>query len=346
MVVYTPTLRSRQNRTVAGKQHRHDHWIRAFVLSVRRAKCKEKLVITVQQLTKRYGSSVAVDHLGFSLEPGQITGFLGPNGAGKTTAMRLIMGLDRPDSGSALINGRPYRNLVRPLHEIGALLDARHFHAGRSAFNHLFALARSHGIGRARVDEVLSLTGLEAVGHKSPGAYSLGMTQRLGIAASLIGDPPILILDEPMNGLDAQGMSWMRSFLKQLAAEGRTVFISSHLMSEVAQVADRLIVIGRGRLVADTTVADFVAKAGGITILVRTPDPARLSAVLNQFTELVEFDAEQGILRVSGLELKEVGDLAAANGIVVYELSEQHPSLESAFLRLTHDSIEYAGKTS
>jgi ABC-2 type transport system ATP-binding protein len=303
-------------------------------------------VIAVQQLTKRYGRSVAVDHLSFTVEPGQITGFLGPNGAGKSTTMRLTLGLDRPDSGSALINGRPYRQLQQPLREIGALLDARKFHGGRSAFNHLLGLARTHGISRSRVQEVLALTGLEEVGHKSPGTYSLGMAQRLGVAAALLGDPPILILDEPMNGLDAEGMTWMRHLLQSLSHEGRTVFVSSHLMSEMAQLADRLVVIGRGKLVAETTVAQLVAEAGGVRIRIRTSDPERLSGLLKPRTTTVEFDVKNGVVTATGISLTDVGNLAAENQVVVYELTEEHPTLEEAFLRLTQNDVEYVGRIS
>lgn len=303
-------------------------------------------MIDVLELSKRYGSKIAVDNLSFSIDPGKITGFLGPNGAGKSTAMRLIMGLDTPDSGSALINGKPYRQLESPLRHVGALLEARSFHPGRSAYNHLLWLAQSHGIGRQRVDEVLELTGLADVAHKSPGTYSLGMAQRLGLAAALIGDPPALLLDEPMNGLDAEGMSWMRHLLPSLASEGRAVFVSSHLMSEMAQVVDRLIVIGRGRLVADTTVAEFVAQAGGSRIRVRSADTDRLAALLELSAATVHRDSNDGALIVTGLDLNEVGSLAADNSVVVFELSEEHPSLEAAFLQLTKDDVEYAGRIS
>jgi ABC-2 type transport system ATP-binding protein len=303
-------------------------------------------MIEVRELTKRYGLTTAVENLSFTVEPGQITGFLGPNGAGKSTAMRLIIGLDHPDSGSALINGKPYRELEHPLRNVGVLLDARSFHPGRSAYNHLLWIAQSHGIGRQRVDEVLDITGLTGVAHKSSGTYSLGMAQRLGLAAALIGDPPILLLDEPMNGLDAEGMSWMRHLLPALASEGRAVFVSSHLMSEMAQLADRLIVIGRGRLVADTTVAQFVAQAGGSRIRVRTADSDRLAAILEDRATTVQRDGSDGSIIVTGLKLNEVGSLAADNGVVVFELSEEHPSLEAAFLQLTKDDVQYAERVS
>jgi ABC-2 type transport system ATP-binding protein len=300
-------------------------------------------MIDLIELTKRYGSTTALDKLSFTIEPGQVTGFLGPNGAGKSTAMRVILGLDRPDSGTALINGKQYRQLRQPLHEIGALLDARSFHAGRSAHSHLLGMARTHAIARKRVDDVLEMTGLSDAAHKSPGTYSLGMAQRLGLAAALIGDPSILILDEPMNGLDAEGMSWMRSLLPQFAAEGRAIFVSSHLMSEMAQVADRLIVIARGRLVADTTVTDFVTRAGGLRVRVRTPNPGKLTTVLTSAGGSVVYDTGE-VITVSGIALDDIGDLAAQYQIVIYELSEEHPSLETAFLQLLQNDSELSGR--
>jgi ABC-2 type transport system ATP-binding protein len=303
-------------------------------------------MIDVFEVTKRYGATLALDNISFSVEPGRVTGFLGPNGAGKSTAMRLMIGLDEPDDGSALINGMPYRNLSQPLRQAGALLDGRGFHAGRSAYNHLLALATTHGIAKSRIDEVLELTGLSDVAHRRPGTYSLGMGQRLGLAAAMLGDPPVLLLDEPMNGLDPDGMNWMRRLLPELASEGRTVLVSSHLMSEMAQIADHLIVIGRGRLVADTSVPDFVARARGIRVRVRASDPANLAAVLKSHSHTVEFEPDDEAIVATGIELNQVGVLASVNGITVYELTAEHPSLESAFLQLTSDDIQYSGRSS
>lgn len=302
-------------------------------------------MIDITELTKRYGSKTAVDNISFSVDPGKVTGFLGPNGAGKSTAMRLIVGLDKPDSGTALIRGKPYRELRQPLREVGVLLEARDFHPGRSAYNHLLWIAQTHGIGRQRVDEVLDITGLADVAHRSPGTYSLGMAQRLGLATALLGDPPVLLLDEPMNGLDAEGMSWMRHLLPKLAAEGRAVLVSSHLMSEMAQLAGHLIVIGRGRVIADTSVKQFVTQAGGVRIRVRTPDPSRLSTILKDRATGVEYDAGNESLLVTGLSANEVGDLASSSGVTIYQLGEEHPSLEAAFLKLTNDELEFAGRT-
>jgi ABC-2 type transport system ATP-binding protein len=301
-------------------------------------------MINVLELTKHYGQTLALDDISFSVEPGRVTGFLGPNGAGKSTAMRVIMGLDEPDNGSVLINGTPYRHLSQPLRQIGALLDGRGFHPGRSARNHLLALATTHGIGQARVDDVLELTGLSDVADRSPGTYSLGMDQRLGLAAAMLGDPPILLLDEPMNGLDADGMSWMRRLLPELASEGRTVLVSSHLMSEMAQIADRLIVIGRGRVVADTTVPEFIDQAGGTKVRIRCADTDRLAMILQEHPDIEVVASVDGALVVTGIGLQQVGSLAAANGVIVYELSEEHPSLEAAFLQLTRDDVQFAGR--
>jgi ABC-2 type transport system ATP-binding protein len=301
-------------------------------------------MIDVLELTKRYGPTLALDGISFSVEPGRVTGFLGPNGAGKSTAMRIIMGLDNADEGSALINGTPYRELAQPLRQVGALLDRRGFHGGRSARNHLLALATTHGIGNARVDEVLELTGLTDVAHQSPAAYSLGMGQRLGLAAAMLGDPPVLLLDEPMNGLDAEGMTWMRKLLPSLASEGRTVLVSSHLMSEMSRIADRLVVIGRGRLVAETTVSEFIDQAGGTKVRIRCADTDRLATLLRERPETTDVTQIDGALVVSGIDLQEAGRLAAANGVVVFELSEEHPSLEAAFLRLTREGVQFAGR--
>ena len=297
-------------------------------------------MIEAHELTKDYGDKRAVDGLSFEVRPGTVTGFLGPNGSGKSTTMRLILGLDRPTSGSVTVNGKPYRKHAAPLQEVGALLEARSVHTGRSARNHLLALARTHGISRKRVDELIDLVGLHEVAKKRAGKFSLGMGQRLGIATALLGDPQTVMLDEPVNGLDPEGIHWIRMLLKRLAAENRTVFVSSHLMSEMSLTADHLIVIGRGRLIADTSVTDFLAGASKKLVDVRSPELERLR------TELagpgVTFDAaERGALEVHGLTAEEVGDTAAAAGIVLHELTPQQASLEEAFMNLTRDEIEF-----
>jgi ABC-2 type transport system ATP-binding protein len=298
-------------------------------------------MIEIEHVTKRYGEKVAVEDLTFSVKPGVVTGFLGPNGAGKSTTMRLILGLDRPTSGTATVNGKPYRDLPAPLHEIGALLEARAIHTGRSAYHHLVAMAETHGIGRKRVQEVIDLVGLTEVARKRAGGFSLGMGQRLGIASALLGDPSILILDEPANGLDPEGILWIRNLLKGLAAEGRTVFLSSHLMAEMAQTADHLIVIGRGRLIADTTVAEIVAQASkDAAVLVRTPQAAELREALVGKSVTVT-SAERELLEVHGLTSAEVGTTAARHGIVLHELVPQKASLEQAFMGLTGGAVEY-----
>jgi len=299
-------------------------------------------MIDVQGLSKRYGDRLAVDDLTFTVKPGIVTGFLGPNGAGKSTTMRLILGLDRPSAGRATVNGRAYRDFEAPLHEVGALLEARAIHTGRSAYNHLLAQAQTHAIGRDRVDEVIRLVGLESVARKRVGGFSLGMGQRLGIAAALLGDPATLILDEPSNGLDPEGIRWIRNLLKQLAAEGRTVFVSSHLMSEIALTAERLVVIGRGRLIADTSVEDFVRSASGdAAVRVRSADPARLAELLASQGAHVEDDGDA--LSVSGTTSEEIGRLALEGGIALSELVVQEVSLEDAFMRITRDSLEFRG---
>ena len=299
-------------------------------------------MIDVQGLSKRYGDRLAVDDLTFTVKPGIVTGFLGPNGAGKSTTMRLILGLDRPSAGRATVNGRAYRDFEAPLHEVGALLEARAIHTGRSAYNHLLAQAQTHAIGRDRVDEVIRLVGLESVARKRVGGFSLGMGQRLGIAAALLGDPTTLILDEPSNGLDPEGIRWIRNLLKQLAAEGRTVFVSSHLMSEIALTAERLVVIGRGRLIADTSVEDFVRSASGdAAVRVRSADPARLAELLASQGAHVEDDGDA--LSVSGTTSEEIGRLALEGGIALSELVVQEVSLEDAFMRITRDSLEFRG---
>jgi ABC-2 type transport system ATP-binding protein len=299
-------------------------------------------MIDVQGLSKRYGDRLAVDDLTFTVKPGIVTGFLGPNGAGKSTTMRLILGLDRPSAGRAIVNGRAYRDFEAPLHEVGALLEARAIHTGRSAYNHLLAQAQTHAIGRDRVDEVIRLVGLESVARKRVGGFSLGMGQRLGIAAALLGDPATLILDEPSNGLDPEGIRWIRNLLKQLAAEGRTVFVSSHLMSEIALTAERLVVIGRGRLIADTSVEEFVRSASGdAAVRVRSADPARLAELLAAAGAHVEDDGDA--LSVSGTTSEQIGRLALEGGIALSELVVQEVSLEDAFMRITRDSLEFRG---
>jgi ABC-2 type transport system ATP-binding protein len=300
-----------------------------------------RLVIDVRGVTKRYGSKVAVDDLSFSVAPGIVTGFLGPNGAGKSTTMRLILGLDAPSSGTVRVNGCSYRDLAAPLHEIGAMLEAHAIHTGRSAFNHLLALAQTHGIPRSRVEEVIELVGLREVARKRVGSFSLGMGQRLGVAAALLGDPATVILDEPANGLDPEGIHWIRNLLKRLAAEGRTVFLSSHLMSEMAQTAEHLIVIGRGRLIADTSVAEFVRRASSdANVRVRSPQAVELrDALARRAVEVTSI--EQGLLEVSGLTGEQIGEIALQARIVISELTPRQASLEEAFMSLTGESVEY-----
>jgi ABC-2 type transport system ATP-binding protein len=298
------------------------------------------VVIEARGLTKDYGDKRAVDDLSFTVRPGIVTGFLGPNGSGKSTTMRLILGLDAPSGGDVTVNGKHYREHRAPLHEVGALLEARSVHTGRSAYYHLLALAQTHGIGRSRVDELIDLVGLHEVARKRAGKFSLGMGQRLGIATALLGDPHTLLLDEPVNGLDPEGIHWIRNLLKGLAAEGRAVFVSSHLMSEMAMTADHLIVIGRGKLVADTSVDEFVRRASGAIVRVRSPQAARLQELLAGPDVAVACD-EPGVLEVSGTPAEAIGELAAANGIVLHELTLVHASLEQAFMELTRDDIEF-----
>ena len=300
-------------------------------------------MIEVSDLTKHYGSATAVRDLTFTVKPGIVTGFLGPNGAGKSTTMRLILGLDAPDTGHALVAGKPYRDHVAPLHECGALLEARSVHPGRSAYNHLLALAQTHGIGRSRVNELIEMVGLETVARKRAGTFSLGMGQRLGIACALLGDPRTVMFDEPVNGLDPEGILWIRNLLRQLASEGRTVFVSSHLMSEMAQTAEHLIVIGRGKLLADMSVEEFVRSASKRSVRVRSPDASRLKDLL--VGPDVEVKAgEPSILEISGLSSEQIGETAAANRIVLYELTPQEASLEEAFMELTRDEVEFQGE--
>ncbi|NJC68603.1 ABC transporter ATP-binding protein [Planosporangium thailandense] len=291
-------------------------------------------------LTKRYGDRLAVDHLTFTVKPGQVTGFLGPNGAGKSTTMRMILGLDAPSSGTVTVNGRPFVELDNPLREVGALLDAKAIHGGRSAYHHLLALAQSNNLPRRRVDQVLELVGLTEVARKRAKGFSLGMGQRLGIAAALLGDPKILIFDEPVNGLDPEGILWIRNLMKALAAEGRTVFVSSHLMSEMENTADHLLVIGRGRMIADCTVQEFIDANSELAVRVRTPEPTRLAELVTGAGGRAVPDGE-GTLLVTELATDRIGDLAFDNGVRLHELSPLQASLEQAFMELTRDSVEY-----
>jgi ABC-2 type transport system ATP-binding protein len=297
-------------------------------------------MITAHSLTKRFGATTAVDDLTFEVPPGMVTGFLGPNGSGKSTTMRMIMGLDVPTSGSALIGGKTFAELAWPLREVGALLDAKAFHPARTARNHLRWLALTNDIPLRRVSEVLDQVGLTAVADRRAGKFSLGMSQRLGIAATLLGDPAVLLFDEPVNGLDPEGIRWVRHFLRGLAAEGRTVFVSSHLISEMSQTADRLIVIGRGRLIAETSVADFIARSGGASVKLVTPDVAAFTRALVAAGARVG-DGEAGSLTVEGMKAPEIGDLAAHTGLRIHELTPITASLEDAFMELTKNEVEY-----
>jgi ABC-2 type transport system ATP-binding protein len=297
-------------------------------------------MIEAAGLTKRYGATVAVDGLSFTVPPGQVTGFLGPNGAGKSTTIRLILGLDAPASGSVTVNGRPYRAYRRPLFEVGALLEARAYHGGRSGHGHLLSLAASNGIGRKRVGEVLDLVGLDRVGRKRAGGFSLGMGQRLGIAAALLGDPGVLLLDEPVNGLDPEGVAWIRALLRSLAAEGRTVLVSSHLMSEMENTADRLIIIGRGKLIAQAPIGELLAAGPGSYVKVRSPQAAQLAALLEAGGATVT-RAGGGTLAVTGASTDAIGELARAHGYTLAELATHQASLEDRYLQLTRDSADY-----
>jgi ABC-2 type transport system ATP-binding protein len=297
-------------------------------------------LIEVTNVTKRYGDKVAVDDLTFTVRPGIVTGFLGPNGAGKSTTMRLILDLDAPNRGHTQVNGKPFRDHPSPLHEVGALLEARSVHTGRSAANHLLALAQTHGIGRRRVDELIEMVGLREVAKKRAGGFSLGMGQRLGIASALLGDPQTVMFDEPVNGLDPEGIQWVRNLLKSLASEGRTVFVSSHLMSEMSQTAEHLIVIGRGRLIADTSVEGFVQRASKKSVRVRSPQSQRLVELVSGPDVTVD-PVEPSVIEIHGLSSEQVGTLAAEHRIVLYELSPQTASLEEAFMELTRDSLEF-----
>jgi ABC-2 type transport system ATP-binding protein len=291
-------------------------------------------------LTKRYGAKLAVDDLSFTIRPGTVTGFLGPNGSGKSTTMRMLLGLDRPTAGSARVNGRAYTDLTAPLCEVGALLEARAIHTGRSARNHLLALAATNGIPKRRVDEVVGLVGLDSVASKRVGGFSLGMGQRLGIASALLGDPHTLILDEPVNGLDPEGILWIRTLMKRLAGEGRTVFVSSHLMSEMALTASHLIVVGQGRLIADSSVEELTRTSARDTVLVRTDETARLRDLLTTAGASVTTTDDDG-MHVAGLTSPVVGRIAAQAGIALAELTPQRASLEEAFMEITRDAVEF-----
>jgi ABC-2 type transport system ATP-binding protein len=297
-------------------------------------------MIEAQGLTKLFGDTAAVNGIDFQVKPGVVTGFLGPNGAGKSTTMRMILGLDLPTAGSVTVNGRGYQGKVWPLHEVGALLDARSVHPGRSAYNHLYALAAANGIARSRVGEVLEQVGLTSVARKRVGGFSLGMSQRLGIAGALLGDPGTLLFDEPVNGLDPDGILWIRTLMRSLAAEGRTVLVSSHLMSEMALTADHLLVIGRGRLLADTPTAELIARHSDARVMVRAADTLRLSADLRAAGAQATLEPDGG-LGVDGLDSVRIGEIAAANGHVLHQLRDVTASLEEAYFRLTGESVEY-----
>lgn len=297
-------------------------------------------MIEATGLSKVYGSKTAVDGVSFTVKAGQVTGFLGPNGAGKSTTMRMIMGLDRPTSGTVTVNGLHYADHKAPLHEVGALLDAKAVHTSRSAYNHLRAMAATHNIPTSRVHEVIEMTGLEAVARKKAGGFSLGMGQRLGIANALLGDPQTLILDEPVNGLDPEGVLWVRNLVRYLAGQGKTVFLSSHLMSEMAQTADHLIVIGRGKIIADAPVQDIIAGTRQVKTLVRTSAATQLSALLSGDGVTVD-QGQPETLEVTGLDARQIAQVALDNRVLVYELTPQQSSLEDAYFDLTKDEVEY-----
>jgi len=297
-------------------------------------------VIRAEDLTKRYGERVAVDAVNFTVEPGIVTEFLGPNGAGKSTTMRLILGLDAPTAGTVTVNGKLYREHPAPLTEVGALLEARAIHTGRTAYNHLLALAQTHGIGRGRVEELIDMVGLADVADKRVKSFSLGMGQRLGIASALLGDPHTLILDEPVNGLDPEGIHWIRTLLRRLADEGRTIFISSHLMSEMAQTAERVIVIGRGRVIADTTIAEFIQSASTEQVRVRSPRVQRLTELIDTIGGTVA-PVDGDTVEVTGMTTEQIGELALQSQIALYELTPVQASLEEAFMNLTRDAVEF-----
>ncbi len=303
-------------------------------------------MIEAQDLTKRYGDKLAVDHLSFKVEPGRVTGFLGPNGAGKSTTMRLVLGLDRPNTGTATIDGRPYAELAQPLRTVGALLEAKAMHPGRSARNHLLFLAQTQGLPRRRVDEVLELVGLRDVARQRIRGYSLGMSQRVGIAAAMLGNPSVLLLDEPVNGLDPEGILWIRNLMKHLASEQRTIFVSSHLMNEMAVTADHLIVIGKGKLIAESTTQEFIERSSEKSVLVRSPDAGALADLIAaEGGKAMAQDPAEGrrtaALSVTGLDAPRIGEIAAANRIVLHELTPRLGSLEEAFMEMTAGSVEY-----
>src|ERR1700733_508885 len=297
-------------------------------------------MIEVRGLTKRYGAKTAVDNLTFSIESGQVTGFLGPNGAGKTTTMRCILGLDYPTEGTITVDGKSYHDMAYPMREVGALLEAKAVHGGRSAYNHLLCLAQTNSLPRRRVGEVLELVGLTDVAKKRSKGFSLGMSQRLGIAATLLGDPKVLMFDEPVNGLDPEGILWIRNLMKALAGEGRTVFVSSHLMSEMENTADHLIVIGRGKLIAASSMKDFVAQASGASVRVRTPSTDQLIRAVTAKGATADTD-DDGAIEVRGMSIEQIGDLAFSEGMRLHELTTVRASLEEAFMELTADSVEY-----
>jgi ABC-2 type transport system ATP-binding protein len=301
-------------------------------------------MIEVRGLTKRYGAKIAVDNLTFGIEPGRVTGFLGPNGAGKTTTMRCILGLDYPTEGTITVDGKSYHDMSYPMREVGALLEAKAVHGGRSAYNHLLCLAQTNSLPKRRVGEVLELVGLTEVAKKRSKGFSLGMSQRLGIAATLLGDPKVLMFDEPVNGLDPEGILWIRNLMKALAAEGRTVFVSSHLMSEMENTADHLIVIGRGKLIAATSMKEFVAGASGASVRVRTPSADQLVRAVTAKGATTSTD-EDGAIEVRGMSAEQIGDLAFGEGIRLHELATVRASLEEAYMEVTADSVEYHAET-
>jgi ABC-2 type transport system ATP-binding protein len=302
-------------------------------------------MIEIEGLTKRYGAKTAVDNISATIRPGQVTGFLGPNGAGKSTTMRAIVGLDRPTHGTVTVNGQRYVSMRAPLHEVGALLDAKAIHTGRTAYNHLLAMAATHGIGKSRVHEVIAMTGLESVAKKRVGGFSLGMGQRLGIAAALLGDPNTLILDEPVNGLDPEGVVWVRQLARHYAAEGRTVFLSSHLMSEMAQTADHVIVLGRGRIIADAPIGDILAGTTKKAVTVRSPQAALLAERLAG-PDITITSTPDGALAITGISAAQIGEAAAQASVVLHELTPIGASLEEAYLELTQDDVEYRTEVS
>lgn len=299
-------------------------------------------MIEVRGLVKRYGAKTAVDGLSFGIEPGKVTGFLGPNGSGKTTTMRCILGLDYADEGTITVDGQQYRDLAYPMREVGALIDAKAVHGGRSAYNHLLCLAQTNNLPRRRVNEVLELVGLSDVARKRSKGFSLGMSQRLGIAATMLGDPHVLMFDEPVNGLDPEGILWIRNLMKALAAEGRTVFVSSHLMSEMEYTADHLIVIGRGRMIADCSMSEFIARSSGASVRVRTPSSGELiKAVSAKGAIAVLAPGDEGAIEVRGMTAAAIGDIAYELGLRLHELTTVRASLEEAFMELTASSVEY-----